>query len=101
MKIKILINDVERDVVVKLIGSDQQDFIKMMTSIAKSASQENVDPEKILAESVDFLNYQDKLLVDKSNLTAEEVANLDLEEKNKLVGEIRKVLLPWSDKGFF
>ena len=101
MKTKIKVNGEVREIEIKLKGKDQKEFLKVIGDLAKKMKDQEGDPERLLGESEDFLNYQDKMLSEKTGLTMEEVDDLDLEDKNKLTGEIRAVLLPLGDKGFF
>jgi len=101
MKIKINIGDTERELDIKLTGKDQKKFLAKIGEIAKKSKEENADPEELLEKSTDFLDYQDNVIIEKAGLTQEELEDLDLEEKNKILKSIREILLPWGKEGFF
>lgn len=101
MKIKIKLGDIEKEISINLKGKDQKEFLKKIGEIAKKAKDDKADPEELLQSSTDFLEYQDKIITEKSGLTEEELEDLDLEEKNKILKSIREILLPWGQQGFF
>lgn len=101
MKIKINQDGKEKEIDLRLKGSDQKKFLDKIGAIAKKAKDEKADPEELLQSSTEFLEYQDSIIIDKTGLTQEELEDLDLEEKNKILKSIREILLPWGKEGFF
>lgn len=105
MKVKINIEKQgkleEREVLIKIKGRDQQIVIKKLNDFANSA-QGDVDVN-MLQESSEFLKYIDTFICERAeNLTLDELNDLDIEEKNKIVTACASVLIPWGgNKGFF
>ena len=97
MKVKILVNDVEREVTFKGIREEhREEFFKKIGALGKSKGDESQ-----LEAMGKFQNYWSDLIKDFSDLTEEELKNLELEEKNKLIVAIRNVFLPFgSEKDF-
>ncbi len=97
MKVKILVNDVEREVTIKgLKGKHRKEFFKKIGALGK-VSKDLAELESMS----DFQDYWDGLLKETSDLTEEEYDDLELEEQNKLIVAVRNILLPFgSEKDF-
>lgn len=104
MKVKINIEKAgkleEREVTIRIKGRDQRIVLKKLNDFQKSA-QEDADVDQ-LKETEGFLKYIDEFICERAdNLTLEELDDLDIEEKNKIVEACSQVLIPWGGKGFF
>jgi polysaccharide pyruvyl transferase WcaK-like protein len=103
MKVKINVEkegqiaEVEFDLHFK--GRDQKSYLKKISEIAKSLDKEN--PESALAESNEFIDFENKMLAEKTNLSLDELEDLDLEEKKKLTKVMRELLMPFSGQESF
>ena len=97
MKVKILVNDVEREVTIKGIkGKHRKEFFKKLGILGKLGQDLSQ-----LESMGEFQDFWDELLVEVSDSTSEEYLDLDLEEQNKLIIAVRNILLPFgSEKDF-
>lgn len=97
MKVKILVNDVEREVTFKGIRErHREDFFKKIGALGKiKGGISQIDAMG------DFQEYWNDLIKEFSDLTEEEYANLELEEKNKLIVALRNVFLPFGNEKDF
>ncbi len=99
MKVKILVNDVEKEVTIKgLKGKHRREFFKKMGQLGKLAKDENFSE---IDQMQNFQDFWDKIIPESSNLTQEEYEDLDLEEQNKLIVAVRNVLLPFGSEQDF
>ena len=94
MKLKINVGDQERDVEIKgLKRKHSRDWLKKMRSIAEKAKADDLSA---IGEAVDYQEFQDQQAVEFSDLTKEEFENLEIEEANKILSAIGKLLFPQS-----
>ena len=97
MKVKILVNDVEREVTFKGLREEhREDFFKKIGDLGKIKG----DISQITAMS-DFQGYWSDVIKKFSDLSEEDYANLELEEKNKLIVAVRNVFLPFGNEKDF
>ncbi len=90
MKIKVILNNQEKEVELHLKKRHRDKFLKKAQEIEKKG--ENIESAK------EFLDFQDELIIEGSNLTKEEYDNLDLEEQNKLTIATRNIFFPNLEK---
>lgn len=102
MKIKIKLGDVEKEINISLKGKDQKDFISQSKKLSKLATDDESDPNEVIEEAEKFMfDYIEGLIIERGNLTKEDLDEMDLEEKNKLIGTILNQLTPAGAKNFF
>ncbi|KKN09276.1 hypothetical protein LCGC14_1048300 [marine sediment metagenome] len=95
MKLKIKVQGEEKEVIVSgLKGKHRKNFLKMMQGIAEKTKKDNLSA---VQDAIEFLDYQDDLAVEVTDLSKEEFENLDLEEANKILNAISKILFPQSE----
>ena len=95
MKVKIKLGDQEKDVEISgLKGKHRKNFLQMMQKIAKKTKTDDLSA---VQDAVEFLDYQDELAIEVTNLNKEEFEDLDLEEANKILNAISKILFPGSE----
>ncbi len=95
MKIKINVQGQEKEVIISgLKGKHRKNFLKMMQRIAEKTKKDNLSA---VQDAIEFLDYQDELAVEVTNIDKEEFENLDLEEANKILNAISKILFPGSE----
>ena len=87
MRIKIKIDGAEKEVELHPKKKHRDLFLIEAKKIQ--------DKGEDLNSAINFLNFQDKLIIECSNLTEEEYNNLDLEEQNKLTIAMRNLLFPY------
>jgi hypothetical protein len=88
----------EREFDLRFNGREQKSYLKKIGEIAKTLDKENT--EGALEESIIFIDFQIAILSKKTNLSIEELEEMDLEERGKLTKAMRELLLP-SATGFF
>ena len=94
MKLKIKVNDVEREIEIKgLKGRHKRQFMKKISDIAKKSKENQIEA---IGQMEEFLDFQDKLALEVISLNEEEYNDLELEEQNKILGAIREILIPGS-----
>ncbi len=99
MKVKILVNDAEREVTIKgLKGKHRREFFRATSEMGKSAKE---DESAALDQIGKFQDFWDKIIPEVSDLTNEEYEDLDLEEMNKLIVAVRDILLPFGSEPDF
>lgn len=99
MKVKILVNDVEREVTIKgLKGKHRREFFKETSEMGKSAKEDELGA---LNQIEKFQIFWDKIIPEVSDLTDEEFEDLELEEMNKLIVVVRDILLPFGTEQDF
>ena len=90
MKIKINLGGQEKEIELHLKKKHRDKFLKKAQEIEKKG--ENIE------NANEFLDFQDKIIIEASNLTEEEYNNLDLEEQNKLTIATRNIFFPNLEK---
>lgn len=99
MKIKILVNESEREITIKgLKGKHRREFFKRMSNLGELAKDKNFTE---IDQMQDFQDFWDKIIPECSDLSQEEYEDLDLEEQNKLIVAVRNVLLPFGSEQDF
>ncbi len=99
MKVKIIINEKEREVVISgLKRRHKKEWMNKINSMAKQYKQDDIS---VIGNMTEFLDFQDDFIIERSDLTKEEYDDLDLEEANKIILAIRKILFPEGDNIFF
>jgi len=100
MKVKINTDSGEKEVEIKgLRGKHRKQFLVKIREVSEKAKEKDIGA---IGQMSEFLDYQDDLLVEVSNLGKEEYDNLELEEQNKLISALRKILFPQSqDESLF
>ena len=94
MKLKINVLGQEKEVVISgLKGKHRKNFLKKMQAIALKTKAEDLSA---VQDALDFLDYQEELAVEVTNLTKEEIEENELEENNKILAAISKILFPGS-----
>lgn len=94
MKIKIKLGDQEREVEISgLKRKHSRDWLKMMRNIAEKAKAEDLSA---VGDAEEFLDFQDEQAIEFSSLSKEEFDNLEIEEANKILSAIGKLLFPMS-----
>lgn len=95
MKVKINTESGEKEIVIKgLKGKHKIAFVEKVSELAKKSK---VDQIGAIGEMKEFLDFQDKIAIEVTNLTKEEFENLELEESNKILLAIRKIIFPDSE----
>ncbi len=99
MKIKIMIEEKEREVIISgLKRKHKKAWMDKVNNLAKEFKEDNI---AVIGNLGDFLDFQDDFIIEHSDLTKEEYDDLDLEEANKIILAVRKVLFPEGDNIFF
>ena len=94
MKVKIKLDGQEKEVEISGIKrKDSRGWLRMMRSIAEKAKAEDLSA---VGDAEEFLDFQDDQAVKFSSLSKEEFDNLEIEEANKILSEIGKLLFPMS-----
>ena len=94
MKVKIKIDGQEREIEISgLKRKDSRGWLRMMRSIAEKAKAEDLSA---VGDAEEFLDFQDEQAIEFSSLSKEEFDNLDIEEANKIISAIGKLLFPQS-----
>ena len=94
MKVKINIGDQEREVEIKgLKRGHAREWLKKMRSIAEKAKAEDLSA---IGEAIEYQEFQDEQAIEFSTLTKEEFDNMEIEEANKVLNAMAKLLFPQS-----
>ncbi len=91
MRIKVKIGEVEKDIEISPKKKHRNQFLDKLEELKKVAESKEGDEMKSTRE---FIDFQDSLLIECSNITQEEFDELDLEEQGKLVKALRKIVFP-------
>ena len=91
MRIKIKLGDVEKDVEVSPKKKHRNDFLDKVEELQKVIKLK--DGEEIKSTRM-FIDFEDELAVDCSNLNQEEYDSLDLEEQAKIIKAVRGIVFP-------
>lgn len=85
----------EKEVEIKgLKGKHKVAFVEKVSTLAKKSKGDRIEA---IGEMKEFLEFQDEMAVEVINLTKEEYQDLELEESNKILLAIRKILFPGSE----
>lgn len=99
MKVKININNSEKEIVLSgFKAKDKRSFIRKIGEIGKKAKENSLEA---IGEMDDFLDFQDNMLLEHCDLKKEDYDELDLEEANKLLLAMRKILGFEGENPFF
>ncbi len=90
MRIRVKIGDIEKEVELKPKKKHRDKFLLEAKKIQEKGEDIN--------QAIEFLDFQDNLIIECSNLTKEEYEELDLEEQNKLTLGMRKLLFPYLEE---
>ena len=77
-----------------LKGKHKIAFVEKVSTLAKKAKGDKIEA---IGEMKEFLDFQDEMAIEVINLTKEEYQDLELEESNKILLAIRKILFPGSE----
>ena len=92
MRIKIKLgNGEEKEIEVSVKKKHRAAYLDKVEELQKSVNSEE---GKELISTKDFLNFEDGLAVECSNLTQEEYDDLDLDEAGKITRSIRTSAFP-------
>ena len=91
MRIKIKIGEVEKDIELSPKKKHRNEFLDKLEELKKVSELEDGDEIKATRE---FIDFQDDLSVECSNLTQEEFDELDLEEQSKITKALRGIVFP-------
>lgn len=84
-KIKIKTDEGEREVELKnLKGRHVKKALKLMTKIQREDGSEN------LPAVANYTDYLDELASELSGISVEELDDLDIDEKNKIIGKVQE-----------
>ena len=95
MKIKINMDSGEKEIEIKgLKAKHKLDFVSKVSQLAKISKGDKIEA---IGEMKEFLDFQDKMAIEVISLTKEEYEDLELEESNKILLAIRKIIFPGSE----
>ena len=81
---------------------DQREFLQKAKELTKLATSADTDPVMVIEKSQEFLiDYLDNFIATRAGLSAEDMEDMDFEDKQKLITQIKGILVPGGDKGFF
>ena len=91
MKIKVKLNDVEKEIEVSPKKKHRNSFLDKLEELDKSVKSKD---GKEMQHTRDFINFEDELAVECSSLTKEEYEELDLEDQAKITKAVRIIVFP-------
>lgn len=99
MKIKLTLNDKERDVKIKGIKKKyRNEYYDRLLELEKIDDDESLSTKEKLNTADKFITWLEDLGVEHSDLSKEEKEELDLEDLKIISETVREVLQPISDK---
>lgn len=90
MRIKIKSGDSEKEVEVSPKKKHRNEYLDKVEELQKKV---NLEGEEIKSTR-EFIDFEDNLAVECSNLTQEEYDELDLEEQSKITKAVRGIVFP-------
>lgn len=99
-KYETVLEDREIDII-GLKGKHQKKFLNIISKAVKGSGNLDELSHESINQIMEVLEYIDSLITEVTDLTEEEVIELDLTEKNKITKEIMNILSPWRQEGFF
>lgn len=92
MRIKIILGDKsEKEIEVSVKKKHRIKFLDKIEEMKKVLED---DEEKAIGSTKEFMNFQDELAVECSNITQEEWDDMDLDEQEKVTKSIRSAIFP-------
>lgn len=91
MRIKVKLNDVEKEVEISPKKKHRNTYLDKVEELQIVSKSEGGDDMK---HTRDFIEFEDELAIECSNLTKEEYEELDLEEQAKITKAVRTIVFP-------
>ena len=99
MKIKLILNNKEREVQIKGIKKKyRNEYYDLLLELEKIDDDESLSTREKLNTADKFITWLEDLGIKHSDLTEEEKKELDLEDLKIISETVREVLQPLSDK---